>query len=144
MQEELSKIKESDQNLLKFQEEAINAESRRNHHMDISEKSGLLGATADLSISKYDFNNARGRNNRRGGRRGGPGTGAVGRPPTFPAKDGHVTHTLPPPPFPANDSSHVTQAFPPVQQQVVARGRGGYNRQERNHIICYKCKNKFK
>ena len=68
LQKELSKIKESDQSLLKFQEEAINAEARRNHHRDVTEKSNILDATSELSVSKCDYYNQKGRNYRRGGR----------------------------------------------------------------------------
>ena len=62
LQKELSNIKESEQTLGKFHQEAMNAESRRQHYQDTAEKGNILDASSSVTINKFGNSGNRGHN----------------------------------------------------------------------------------
>ena len=50
----LSDIPESEQNLQKFHEESIKAESQRLHFQQVNEKGGILEGSTGMSVNKFE------------------------------------------------------------------------------------------
>ena len=58
LQKELSNIKESEQSLSKFHQEAMSAEARRLQYQDTSEKANILDASQAVTVSKLGNTNS--------------------------------------------------------------------------------------
>ena len=146
IQKELSNIPEGEQNLIKFQAEAIKAESRRNHFNDTAEKSGRLDYSSEISVNRSEYipipNRARGHGygarRPRGIGRGSSGGGGArgGYAHGAPSGAGHVTHggrgsqdARYAPPTPAPQYQQATQG-------AANRGRG-YSRPKFGPVCNY-------
>ena len=155
IQKELSNIPESSQSLVKFQEEAIKAEARRNHFKETAEKSGSVDSS-DISVNRSEYVHVPGRSRGRGGggnrrpRRGGRGGAAAPRVgggggyaqaphAATAATPGHVT---PGGQHPRPSGASTMPTAPRYYQQPAPRGgaaRGrGYPRQQ-FVPVCYIC-----
>ena len=131
LQEELSKVKESEQTLAKFREVAEIAEARRKHHQDIADKSDFINPKSDIGISKAEFYAARGRGGRRRGWNGVHR--GVSADPGWPGRT--------PVGFQVPNSNVTPQSPPPPPSRGASRGRG-QPRTDRNFdptITCFKC-----
>ena len=59
IQKKLSDIPEEEQNLLKFHEESIKAESQRLHFQQVTEKGNILEGPTGMSVNKFESSTAR-------------------------------------------------------------------------------------